>query len=67
MVSVIFSLEIITKNYYPSAKLFYAYLNHMKTNHLNKPDMFDKIYENLLKFAQAVEGYRGGKPKIYKD
>jgi hypothetical protein len=67
MVSVIFALDIVTKNYYPSTKLFYAYLNHMKTNHVNKPEMFDKIYENLLKFAQAVEGYKGGKAKIYKD
>jgi hypothetical protein len=67
MVSVIFALDIVTKNYYPSTKLFYAYLNHMKTNHVNKPDMFNKIYENLLKFAQAVEGYKGTKAKIYKD
>ena len=44
MVSIIFSIDIISKNYYPSTKLFYPYLNHIKTNHLNKPDLFDKIY-----------------------
>ncbi len=33
---------------------------------MNRPRYFSKIYENLLNFAQVIEGYKGSFSKIYK-
>ena len=48
------ALEVVSKHYYPSLKLFYPYLNYLKTKHNTKPEYFSKIYENFLIFAQAI-------------
>jgi hypothetical protein len=47
------AFEIITRNYYPSMKLIYFYLNFIKIKQIDKL-FLEKGYENLLHFVQSI-------------
>ena len=58
------AFEIITRNYYPSIKLMYYYLNFIKVKQIDKLYL-EKGYENLLHFVQSIEGDKGKIISIY--
>lgn len=52
---------------YPSNMFFYCFLSYLKANQIKKSALYDGVYENMLVFAQAIEGNKGTKVKIYKE